>query len=158
MRHGVLYCARCVISANISARLPRDVDAAEIVARVGLRVAEGLRACDDGREGLTTLELGHHEAERARERAHDGRGRVARADRPLERRDHGQARADGRLVARAARLRGDEGDVKDQRAGERLLVGRGDAAVRLPFCTGAEHERLRVGAGHACRILVCSMG
>ena len=84
----------------------RDVRARQVVARIGLRVALRFGLANDLRERPRAVEQVEQIRERAGEDAADAADLVAGLDEVLQRLDHGQAGADGRLVeevrARAA--------------------------------------------------------
>eukprot|EP00965_Chrysotila_dentata_P122980 4064842-Pleurochrysis_carterae.AAC.2 len=74
-------------------RLARDVDAAEVVARVRLSVAQILGAADDDAERLALLQRAHHVAQRPGEGARDVVHWVRRGHYAPKRRHHGNPSA-----------------------------------------------------------------
>ena len=129
------------------AHLARDVDAAEVVARVGLGVPEVLRLGDHLRELAAALQPGHHVAQRSREGPGDARDGVGGGDGTLHRRDDGHAGAHRRLEANAPRrARAAAEAVEDvERRRERLLVRRGGAQRRAGLGALQQRRDRRVG-------------
>lgn len=129
--------------------LARDIEPVEVVARIRLGVPLFLRGLDLGAELAAAagrgLEAVEQEAHGAGEDALDLGHLVARLDQVLERADHGQPRADRRLVEDVAARAGAVGrrgeDVLEQLQvpAEGFLVGRHNADA-LP-----QEGRVRVG-------------
>ena len=87
-----------ILLLSSKASVPRDISPGEVVPRVRLRVPESLRLGHHLCEAATGRQRVEDVGERAAEDALDSQDAVARVAEVLERRDDGQAGADGGLV------------------------------------------------------------